>query len=184
MRPFKELECSDTAVISDGIYQFLKAHTQLLTNKVTGWQFIDHRSLLTAVPALLKFFYRNKLIVNSASVVILTEDNPLALHIDELPVIAKINFPVLNTKGWSTRWYTISDEDLASCQKLPNQFGSLVENLRSVPKSSLKFLCEVNDLAQPIVFNSRIPHEVVRIDGLSPRIIASFTFFNEPRHLL
>lgn len=184
MRPFKELECSDTAIISNGIYEFLETHTPLLTNGATGWQFIDHRALLNAVPALFKFFYLNKLIANSASVVILTEDNQLPLHIDELPVVAKINFPVLNTAGWSTRWYSISDEDLASCQTQPNQFGALVEDLKSVPKSSLKFLCEVNDLSQPIVFNSRIPHEVVRINGTSPRIIASFTFFNEPRHLL
>ena len=184
MKSFKELECNNVDEIAIGIYEFLNKHTELLSSGATGWQFLDHRSLLTFVPALVKFFSRHKLVVNSASVVILTETGQLPLHIDELPVVAKINFPVLNTKGWSTRWYSVSDEDLASCKKYRNQFGSLVEDLTTLPESRLEFLCEVNDLAQPIVFNSRIPHKVVRVDGAAPRIIASFTFLNEPRHLL
>ena len=89
-----------------------------------------------------------------------------------------------NTKGWANRWYSVSEEELASCEKITNQFGNQVELLSSIPATSFKLVAEILDLAKPIVFNSRIPHEVVRIDGATPRIIASFTFFNEPLDLL
>jgi hypothetical protein len=104
--------------------------------------------------------------------------------VDELPVVAKINFPVRNTTGWANRWYSVGEDDLGRCNKQKNQFGKDVEVLSSIPASSFSLIAEIKDLNKPIVFNSRIPHEVVRIDGESPRIIASFTFVNEPLRLL
>jgi hypothetical protein len=35
-----------------------------------------------------------------------------------------------------------------------------------------------------VVFNSQILHSVDKISGESPRIVASFTFYNEPGDLL
>ena len=184
MIPFKELECDDIEVISSKIYKFLESSTDLISSGTLGWQFLDHKKLFKEVPELIKFFAKYKLIPNSASVVILTETGQLPLHVDELPVVAKINLPVSNTKGWANRWYSVSEEELASCEKITNQFGNQVELLSSIPATSFKLVAEILDLAKPIVFNSRIPHEVVRIDGATPRIIASFTFFNEPLDLL
>jgi hypothetical protein len=67
-------------------------------------------------------------------------------------VIAKINFPVSNTTGWANRWY-INNELVA----------------------------ELLDMAQPIVFNSQIEHSVEQTTTAEvPRIVASFTFHNEP----
>jgi hypothetical protein len=64
--------------------------------------------------------------------------------------------PVLNTKGWSNRWF---DGD--------------------------QLIDELVDQAQPIVFNSQIPHSVVQSGEVEiPRIVASFTFHNEPVELL
>jgi len=80
----------------------------------------------------------------------------LPRHIDQLTVVAKMNFPVINTKGWANRWY--------------------VDN---------KLVAELQDMPTPLVFNSQIEHSVERTTAIKiPRIVASFTFYNEPLHLL
>ena len=103
MKPFKVLDCDNIDLISTGIYQFIKTKTDLLTNNTIGWQFLDHKMLFKEVPELLKFFTKYRLVPNSASVVILTDTGQLNLHMDELPVVAKINLPVINTTGWVNR---------------------------------------------------------------------------------
>jgi hypothetical protein len=89
-------------------------------------------------------------------VTIIKTNEHLPRHIDELPVIAKLNLPVINTKGWINRWY--------------------VDN---------KVVAEYADMPNPIIFNSQIEHSVEKIAPEQlPRIIASFTVHNEPLNLL
>lgn len=184
MKAFKIIECADLDTIKIAVYRFINDSTDLLKTNKVGWHFLDHKQLLKAVPELAKFFFKQKLIPQNAAVVILTETGQLPLHVDELPVIAKINFPVSNTKGWVNRWYEVDDEVLRTCPKYKNQFGNEVEMLSALPKESFRLVAEIMDLDVPIVFNSRIPHEVVKIDGDAPRIIVSFTFVKEPLELL
>jgi hypothetical protein len=43
----------------------------------------------------------------------------------------------------------------------------------------------IDDLDKIIVFNSRIPHSVTKyVPTVLPRIVASFTFINQPMELL
>ena len=156
MKCYVELPCNDVDIIADKIYTFLEKYTHLLTNSNFGWNFVDCKQLLQHTPELLAFFKELKLVPRHAAVTIITNNQHLALHIDEPPVIAKINFPVVNTNGWANRWY--------------------VDN---------KMVAEVINMNQPMVFNSQIAHSVELIDAVQlPRIVASFTFINEPLHLL
>lgn len=142
--------------ISRDIHIFLTAHTNIIKQSKPGWHFLDSRALLSRVPLLVDYFRQHCLLVRDAAVTLVIDDNSLAKHIDEPPVIAKVNMPVINTTGWSNRWY---DGD--------------------------KILSELPNQDQPIVFNSQIPHGVVRIgQATTPRIVASFTFFNEPLQYL
>lgn len=185
LAPYKKLECDNIELISSGIYTFLQNKTELLINGSVGWQFIDVKGLLSDVPELLIFFARYKLAVRSASVVILYENGQLPIHIDELPVVAKINFPVINTIGWTNRWFTIDQQELDKLPKVPNQFGALVEDLSLIADTKFTLLTELADMITPIVFNSRIPHDVIKTTVSElPRIIASFTFCNDPVRLL
>ena len=114
---------------------------------------------------------------------VLYEDLPL--HIDTLPMIAKINFPIHNTKGWVNRWYNVSEDDLARLPLTQNQFGDEQEDTSSLDPNKLLILAEIHDLDTPIVFHSRIPHSVIKLTPEElPRIVASFTFINQPLHLL
>jgi len=144
------------SVISQGIYKFLQTQTNILISNQPGWHFIDCTTLLKSIPELAEYFRELKLYPRHSAVTIVKDDNSLSLHVDEPPVVAKINLPVLNTKGWSNRWF---DGD--------------------------HLIDELVDQAQPIVFNSQIPHSVVQIGEVEiPRIVASFTFHNEPLELL
>jgi hypothetical protein len=156
MKCYKKLHCDDMGKISDGIYNFLSVNTTILQDCQPGWHFVDLKKLLSTVPELQEYFHSLKLIPRHSAVTMVLDNNSLPVHSDEPPVIAKINMPVLNTKGWSNRWF---DGD--------------------------QLIDELVDQAQPIVFNSQIPHSVVQSGEVKiPRIVASFTFHNEPVELL
>lgn len=156
-KPFVVLPCENIVEISDGIFRYLLTKTDLLSTTVYGWHFIDKRELFDFVPNLLKFFKQHKLVPRDAAITIITNNKHLPKHVDEPPVVAKINFPVLNTEGWANRWYNEQDN----------------------------LLDEIADLSQPIVFNSQIIHSVEKTTAIKmPRIVASFTFHNEPLDLL
>jgi len=156
MKAYVELPCKDIEIISEKIYNFLKTVPGLLTTENFGWNFIDCRLVLTQVPELVDFFKQHKLIPRHAAITIVKESWHLPQHIDELPVIAKMNLPVINTSGWANRWY----------------------------KNDI-MIAELLDITQPVIFNSQITHSVEKTTAtLLPRIVASFTFYNEPVHLL
>jgi len=155
MKYFVEMACKDIDTISAGIYTFIKEEG-VLDDAKFGWNFIDCKRLLLTVPELVNFFKLHKLLPRHAAVTVVTESSHLPRHIDELPVIAKINIPVINTAGWANRWY-VNDTVIA----------------------------ELMGMRLPIVFNSQIEHSVDLIDATQlPRVVASFTFHNEPLELL
>lgn len=152
MKCYVELPCDNVEIISNQIYQYVKEKTDILNTTTYGWHFVECRELLTNAPALIEYFKKNKLIPRHAAITIVTESGHLPKHTDEPPVVAKINFPVLNTTGWANRWFD----------------GDTV-------------IAELLDMNLPIVFNSQIEHSVDKITATEvPRLVASFTFQNEP----
>lgn len=183
LKPFVVLQCDDLDIIQSKLLDFITTRTEIFSKNLKNWQFLDAKPLLQYVPELQKFFMNNRLVVRDAAVTVLYEDLPL--HVDQLPVIAKINFPVSKTQGWANRWYSIDDDALANCVTVTNEFGEEIPALGTIPKSKLTLLDEILDLDSPIVFHSLIPHEVVNISATEfPRIVASFTFHNQPVDLL
>jgi len=182
MKAYVEIECEDLDIIQSKIYNFLLNDTDLISSKAKNWQFLDTEKLITSIPELVKFFLKNKLYVQNASVTLLYEDLPL--HVDTLPMIAKINIPIKNTQGWVNRWYEYN-EDIAKLSRTKNQFDNEQEDVSELDESKLKLKSEIYDLTKPIVFHSRIPHSVIKLTATElPRIVASFTFVNQPLDLL
>lgn len=183
MKSYAELVCNDLDIIQDNIYNFLLDQTELGSEDYKNWQFVETKKLITATPRLAKFFLNHRLYVKNAAVTVLYEDLPL--HLDAPPMVAKINIPIRNTQGWVNRWYNISRETISHLPKTHNQFDSKQEDISSLDANTLPILTEIHDLATPIVFNSRIPHSVIKLTATKlPRIVASFTFINDPQHLL
>jgi hypothetical protein len=156
LKYYVELSCDNIDEISAEIYNFLQTKTDLIDSNKFGWNFIDCRQLLTESPLLLQFFKEYNLVPRHAAITIVADDIHLPKHIDELPVVAKINFPVINVQGWANRWYE-NDQMIA----------------------------ELLDMKLPIAFNSQVMHSVEKTTATEiPRIVASFTFHNEPLDLL
>jgi hypothetical protein len=152
MKCYVELPCNNIDLISNQIYQYVENNTSILSTTNYGWHFVKLHELLDCAPDLLDFFKTNKLVPRHAAITIVTESNHLPMHIDEPPVIAKINFPVRNTKGWANRWFDNNN-----------------------------VIAELLDMKLPIVFNSQIAHSVEKTTATElPRLVASFTFYNEP----
>jgi len=183
MKPYVKLECDELDIIQNDIYDFLLNETELGSAEFENWQFVTTKKLMSTTPRLAKFFLKHKLYVRNASVTVLYKD--LSLHLDTLPMIAKINIPIRNTQGWVNRWYEVSEEKIAQLPKTQNQFGDEQEDVSSLDVNKLSVLDEIYDLDTPIVFHSRIPHSVIKLTAdVLPRIVASFTFVNQPLHLL
>jgi hypothetical protein len=177
MKPFVELDCDNMSEISSKLMKLIQPE---IDSEQEGWIFIDLKQVLANVPELLIFFRQHRLIPMDAAVIILRDD--LKIHVDHLPVIAKINFPIANTKGWANRWYQV---DLDSCPRVINEFGAEKESLSGLDTTKLEILGEIFDLSKPIVFNSRLAHSVDKINpDVLPRVVASFTFHNPPLDLL
>ena len=183
MKPHAELACDDLDIIQSDIYNFLLDQTDLGSHDYKNWQFVETKKLITSSPMLAKFFLRHRLHVKNAAVTVLYDDLPL--HLDALPMVAKINIPISNTQGWVNRWYDVSAEEIAKLPKTHSQFGSEQEDVSSLDADILPVLSEIYDLSNPIAFHSRIPHSVIKLTATElPRIVASFTFVNDPQYLL
>jgi len=184
MLAYYELPYSNTTQISLQVYEYLKNKTNLLTSKPdVPWNFLDKNSIIKSCPTLFDFFKIHKLIPRDISVTILYEN--LTLHYDAPPVVAKINFPILNTANSVNRWYTLNDSDYASLPWTDDPFSRSHEDISNFPKERLTLFSEYYGMPNPIVFHSRIPHEVVLLENsITPRIVLSCTFHNEPIHYL
>ena len=176
MKPFVEIK-EDVTDISNEIMDYVSADDSISLYKDSPWRFLNTRNLMSSCPALLDFFKQHKLVAKDSAITYITNTNDLPMHVDEKPVVAKMNFPVLNTQGWTNKWFTV--DNLENYPKVKNQFDSEVYDLST---ATGVLLAEYRDMTHPIVFNSSIAHSVEQYsdDAKSPRIVASFTFYKEP----
>lgn len=182
-KAYTELECDNLDVISAKIYKFLQDETTVLTDQQYGWIFLDAGRLLSAVSELVDFFKKQKLMVRDAAITLVVDDFPI--HVDPLPVIAKINVPVINVDGWINQWYEIDPEDLKKCPTVTTKYGHTKEDVSVLPKEAFKLIAEYEGMKKIVAFHSRLAHGVKKVNPVQvPRIISSFTFHNEPLHLL
>lgn len=179
LKAYYELECKELDVISTKVLKFI---TDKSISGQRGWIFLDTKKLFLAVPELMMFFKKLKLQPREASITLL--DNDLPIHVDVLPVVAKINFPIQNTKGWVNRWYQLDAEILNNCPDMVSDLGFTKKDVSDVV-DRMSLIAEVPDQSKVIVFNSAHPHSVIKIDPIEvPRVILSITLYNEPLHLL
>ena len=179
LKAYRELACDELDIISNKVLKFISSE---LSSGKRGWIFIDTKGLLLAVPELMKFFKSLKLYPMEASITILHND--LSIHVDTLPVVAKINIPIQNTKGWVNRWYSIDKDILDNCPDVVDHLGFTKKDV-SGAVDHMQLISELPEQSMPIVFNSSYPHSVVKLNpDQLPRVILSVTLRNEPIDLL
>ena len=159
MKSYFILDCPDQQSIADSLYGY---YTGLVANKKVEhfWNTLTRQEIQNyfSIPNLKikKWFDQLGLRVRDMSFTIYNEQIKTSVHTDAPPVIAKINFPVLNTQDTYNVWY---DKD-----------GKEIDRI---------------ECTKPIVLRSDIPH-TVEIGSFAkfPRLQFSFCFYKEPLNLL
>lgn len=159
MKSYFILDCDTQQKIADSLYGYYVGITAnnkptSFWNKFSRQQIVDYFSIPNNPTK--KWFDKLGLRVRDMSYTIYNEDITTDIHKDEPPVVAKINFPVLNTKDTYNVWFDdwANEIDRVECDK-------------------------------PIVLRSDILHTVeIGETARYPRIQFSFCFYQEPLDLL
>ena len=156
MKSYHVLECANQKQIADELYDFLsKKNGPLKKNNLKFWNFLNKKDLFSCLkecPALTTWFETLGLKVREGSFTIYNEEIKTHPHVDAPPVVAKINFPVLNTKDTYNVWFN--------------------ENKKEIDRV---------ECVKPIVLRSNILHTVeTGKSARFPRIQMSFCFYKEP----
>lgn len=159
MKSYHILNCNNQQKIADSLYGF---YTGITANRepTEFWNSLTRTEIQSyfSIPNLeiKKWFDEQGLKVRDMSFTIYNEDIYTGIHKDAPPVIAKINFPVLNTKDTYNVWY--------------DDWGNEIDRV---------------ECTTPLVLRSDINHTVeIGANAKYPRLQFSFCFYNEPLHLL
>jgi hypothetical protein len=116
MKHYHILECSNQQVIAQELYFFLNKPTGPLNQPLTKfWNFLDKKTAflcLKECSVLSDWFKSLGLRAREISFTIYNETVKTSPHIDAPPVIAKINFPVINTEDTYNVWFNANDEEI------------------------------------------------------------------------
>ena len=159
MNSYHILDCPNQRKIADSLYGY---YVGLTANKEPKefWNHLSRTEIQDyfSIPnnPCKQWFDDLGLKVRDMSFTICNEDIGTDIHRDEPPVVAKINFPVLNTKDTHNVWFDdwVNEIDRVECTK-------------------------------PIVLRSDILHTVeIGKTAKFPRLQFSFCFYKEPLDLL
>ena len=156
MKHYHILECNNQKTISQELYSFLNKPQGLINSPVTKfWNFLDKKTAFACLkecPALAEWFDSLGLRVREISFTVYNETVKTSPHVDAPPVIAKINFPVINTEDTYNVWFNENDKEIDRVE-----------------------------CVTPIVLRSNVKHTVeIGNKAKFPRIQVSFCFYNEP----
>jgi len=160
MKSYHILECVNRDQISQELYYFLSNKSSLLERDgLQFWNFLNKKDLFSCLKectTLSNWFEILGLKVREASFTFYNNKIKTHPHVDVPPVVAKVNFPVLNTKDTYNVWFDENEKEIDRVECI-----------------------------QPIVLRSDILH-TVEIGKLAnfPRIQMSFCFYKEPLNFL
>ena len=181
LKPYDVIDCEQQKVITEKTLEFLRNSTNLLdSNDLELWNKIDTKDLLKAVPEINVFYRSLGLKIKEIAFTVWNSQDDVGLHIDELPIIAKINFPIFNTQDTYNEWYTVPDYLFQTVTPMMNHFGSYFYNLTTIDLTQCSKIAEI-ELTKPVVFNSQIPHKIrIGANAQFPRVVMVCMFFNQP----
>ncbi len=183
LKCFHPLECSELENIQNQVLAHLNElydFSDQTSLKTDLWLKIDSLLLLKKSPLLIKWTQGLGLKIRETALTVVNNMAGAGLHIDEPPVTAKINFPLLNYQNVINEWWTVPESIMQKQQPKINQFGSPYYSLGHIDLSMCTKIAEV-EMSGPIVFNSQIPHRVVPRDGCNfPRVVLTCMFYKQP----
>ena len=181
LKPFHRLPCEELSQIQSEVIGWINSNCPDILTSNQLWNKCDTAKLVKASTSLVSWCHGHRLKIKELAVTVVTPTTPTVdLHIDELPVTAKINIPIQNTHNSYNRWYNIPKKMSDSRETIINTFGNKFYYFKNIDYSKLEIIDEV-ELTEPIVFNSQIAHNIVIGENCKmPRVVLACTFFNEP----
>ena len=159
MKSYHILDCDYQQKIADSLYGY---YTGITANRppTEFWNHLSRQEIqrYMSIPnnPCRRWFDDMGLRVRDMSFTIYTDRITTDIHKDEPPVIAKVNFPVLNTRDTYNVWF--------------DDYAREIDRVECV---------------KPIVLRSDILHTVeIGQSARLPRLQFSFCFYDEPLHLL
>ena len=184
LKPFHRLPCEELSQIQSEVIGWINSNRPDILTSDHLWNKCDTAELVRASTSLVSWCHGYGLKIKELAVTVVNKPGAVGLHIDELPVTAKINIPIQNTHNSYNRWYNIPKKTMDSCEPIVNMFGNKFYYFKNIDYSKLEIIDEV-ELTEPIVFNSQIAHNIVIGENCKmPRVVLACTFFNEPKHFL
>ena len=184
MKPYHILPCTNLETIQKEVYRWIQSQDKNFLQKKSLWHKVNILDILPSTPSLTEYFLSLNLKPREVAFTVVTDSKNVSLHIDELPVTAKINIPISNTKNTFNQWYELPNELMSTANIKLNKFNKKYYFFENIDYSKLELIGEVES-TQPIVFNSQIAHNIIFKEGCKfPRIVLSCTFFNEPLNYL
>ena len=184
MKTHHKLQCDNLARIQEQVLAWLEHQGTPLPESRSLWNKIHTMDLLAHSPALVEYCRILGLKVREVAMTVINKHDDVGLHIDELPVTAKINIPIANTKNSFNRWYKVPESLMNETAPTINEFGKKYYTFENVDYSELELIDEL-ELTGPAVFNSQIAHNIVVSKNCAlPRLVLACTFFKEPLHYL
>ena len=180
MQTYYQLDCPVLEQIQKETLDYIQTKTNLLEHVDQFWNKINNVEFIKRSPTLVNYCCSIDLKLREIAILVADSTVDVTLHIDEKPLTAKINFPILNTKNTYTEWYDIPTTVLDNINAVTNSFNTSYYDLRNLDLTKYNKIAEFEMLA-PVVFNSQIPHRV-RISPTAkfPRIVLACMFFDEP----
>jgi len=119
--------------------------TLLDPNTKDYWNKINSVDLIRHVPALIEYLKTLNLRPREFAILIANKNNPgLSLHIDEGPLMTKINIPILNTKNVFTSWRDIPSNVINGLPIIKTPFGASVPDLTQIGRARSSDLDDKN----------------------------------------
>jgi hypothetical protein len=186
LKPYAPVDCPAQSTIQIKTVEFLKTKTDLFDHldDLSLWNKLNTAEYVRAVPELVEWTRSLGLRIREVSITVCNNNKNVGLHVDELPVTAKINFPILNTANTYNEWYSVPREIFDTVDPIVNKFGNTYYDLESIDLDKCEMVGKF-ELLQPVVFNSQVPHSI-RMQSAEhfPRLVLACTFFEEPINFL
>ena len=185
MKPYKILDCDCLREIQNQTISFMNKFYQDMWTRPGLWQKIDTPLYLSHNTMLIKWCKGLNFKIREISFTVITKVKDVGVHIDEPPVVAKINVPIQNTANTFNRWFNIPDGILNDPKYIKtNKFGAKYKNFDGVDINDLTQVAEY-ELTKPIIFNSAMAHSVnMGKDCKVPRMVMSLMLFDDIKNLL
>lgn len=187
MKPYHRLSCSMYMLsqIQHQVMEWINSNHPAILKSHSIWNKVNTADLVRNTPTLLEWCRSHDLKLRETALTVMNSTEGAGLHIDELPVTAKVNIPILNTKNSLNRWYHIPEKMMAEAKPTVNNFGKNYYCFKDTADLSKLDMIGELELQGPVVFNSHLAHNIVIGEHcVLPRVVLTCMFFNEPLHYL